>query len=566
MGDSSDNIPGVRGIGEKTAKELIATFGSLDAIYARLDEVKGKRKELLAAGTRRGLPLARRSRPCAATARSRRRRRSSSSTSGSARSRRTAAKDLAAFYDEMGFSKRQEGAPRIRIGDEGRRDKGRRRDGDRVPRARDALSIRRIFRLFESPQESVRWIADAARPRRARRGGREGGPRRRARRVRPRRARGPRRRSRRRWRFPAARRRPSRSTRPARRPSRRSSRRSPSSRTTPSASSSRPTRSGSRRPARFLDAMLASYVVAPGLHAHDLAGDARGVLNLPPESVPSAEGPGTDGGRSSAATFASEEGRRYLAPRVRLPLALADALAAAPRRGLAARAGPRGDRAPARARPRADGEGGRRRRPRRPRGPLEGVRRAARGARGEDPRGGGRGRSTSARRCSSAGSSSRSSPIPPLRKTAKTKSYATGSDVLEELASLGDRARAGPRPRVARDLEAEGDLRRRAPGVHRGGRAHPHAVRPGRRGDGPALLERPEPPEHPGPDRGGPRDPPRVRRAGGAAPRRGRLLADRAPDPRAPLGRRGADRRLPPRRGHPPRDRREDLRRRARGR
>jgi len=40
MGDSSDNIPGVPGVGEKTAKELMRRFGSLDAIYARLAEVK----------------------------------------------------------------------------------------------------------------------------------------------------------------------------------------------------------------------------------------------------------------------------------------------------------------------------------------------------------------------------------------------------------------------------------------------------------------------------------------------------------------------------------------------
>lgn len=40
MGDSSDNIPGVPGIGEKTAKELLATFGSLDALLERVDEVK----------------------------------------------------------------------------------------------------------------------------------------------------------------------------------------------------------------------------------------------------------------------------------------------------------------------------------------------------------------------------------------------------------------------------------------------------------------------------------------------------------------------------------------------
>ena len=40
MGDTSDNIPGVPGVGEKTAKELMRQFGSLDAVYARLAEVK----------------------------------------------------------------------------------------------------------------------------------------------------------------------------------------------------------------------------------------------------------------------------------------------------------------------------------------------------------------------------------------------------------------------------------------------------------------------------------------------------------------------------------------------
>jgi DNA polymerase-1 len=50
MGDSSDNIPGVRGIGEKGAKELVATFGPLEEIYARAGELKGKRREALEAG------------------------------------------------------------------------------------------------------------------------------------------------------------------------------------------------------------------------------------------------------------------------------------------------------------------------------------------------------------------------------------------------------------------------------------------------------------------------------------------------------------------------------------
>jgi DNA polymerase-1 len=39
-GDASDNIPGVPGIGEKTARELVAAFGGLDQIYSRLDEIK----------------------------------------------------------------------------------------------------------------------------------------------------------------------------------------------------------------------------------------------------------------------------------------------------------------------------------------------------------------------------------------------------------------------------------------------------------------------------------------------------------------------------------------------
>lgn len=40
MGDSSDNIPGVAGVGEKTALALITQFGSLDGVYANLDSVQ----------------------------------------------------------------------------------------------------------------------------------------------------------------------------------------------------------------------------------------------------------------------------------------------------------------------------------------------------------------------------------------------------------------------------------------------------------------------------------------------------------------------------------------------
>ncbi len=49
MGDAIDNIPGVKGIGEKTAVELISEFGSLDELYKNIDKVKGEaRKKILA--------------------------------------------------------------------------------------------------------------------------------------------------------------------------------------------------------------------------------------------------------------------------------------------------------------------------------------------------------------------------------------------------------------------------------------------------------------------------------------------------------------------------------------
>ncbi len=46
-GDQADNIPGVPGIGEKTALKLIRQFGNLDNLYANIDKLKGKQKEKL---------------------------------------------------------------------------------------------------------------------------------------------------------------------------------------------------------------------------------------------------------------------------------------------------------------------------------------------------------------------------------------------------------------------------------------------------------------------------------------------------------------------------------------
>ncbi len=46
-GDASDNIPGVRGVGEKTALKLLQEYGSLEGIYDNIDSIKGKTKEKL---------------------------------------------------------------------------------------------------------------------------------------------------------------------------------------------------------------------------------------------------------------------------------------------------------------------------------------------------------------------------------------------------------------------------------------------------------------------------------------------------------------------------------------
>jgi len=47
MGDSSDNIPGVSGIGPKTASQLISTYGTLENLFANISDIKGKRREKL---------------------------------------------------------------------------------------------------------------------------------------------------------------------------------------------------------------------------------------------------------------------------------------------------------------------------------------------------------------------------------------------------------------------------------------------------------------------------------------------------------------------------------------
>lgn len=55
MGDASDNIPGLPGVGEKTAKKFIAEFGSMENLLANTDQLKGKMKEKVEANRELGL-------------------------------------------------------------------------------------------------------------------------------------------------------------------------------------------------------------------------------------------------------------------------------------------------------------------------------------------------------------------------------------------------------------------------------------------------------------------------------------------------------------------------------
>jgi DNA polymerase I len=314
MGDSSDNIPGIKGIGEKTAKELIGTFGSLDAIYARLDEVKGKKKELLEKGREdairsQTLATVRCDRPLPAPP---------GELLEHFRIRplgQEAVRGLAAFYDEMGFGRFKKELL------------------DSAPAAEKAGAKREpsTLSLFDDAaapahaDEAPRWIADAADRdtfvAAAAKAGRasvhvECGP------GTP---------------WPA----PPLAVAVA----------VPGGETAAFALDAAGTKAlaalfskiplvahdakrlflaadalGIAPPARALDSMLASYVVSPGLHAHDLAGDARGILNLPPEAVPPLKDL-TGGAPVTLDVLASEAGRKWLSPRARLPLALLDTLA-----------------------------------------------------------------------------------------------------------------------------------------------------------------------------------------------------------------------------------------------
>ena len=55
MGDSVDNIPGLPGVGDKTARKFLAQFGSMEGLLANTDQLKGKMKEKVEANAALGL-------------------------------------------------------------------------------------------------------------------------------------------------------------------------------------------------------------------------------------------------------------------------------------------------------------------------------------------------------------------------------------------------------------------------------------------------------------------------------------------------------------------------------
>lgn len=55
MGDSADNIPGLPGVGDKTAKKFIAKYGSMEGLFENINDLKGKTKEKIEANQELGL-------------------------------------------------------------------------------------------------------------------------------------------------------------------------------------------------------------------------------------------------------------------------------------------------------------------------------------------------------------------------------------------------------------------------------------------------------------------------------------------------------------------------------
>ncbi|KAA0254003.1 MAG: DNA polymerase I [Acidobacteria bacterium] len=316
MGDSADNIPGVAGIGEKGARELVNAYGPLEEVYRHLDEVKGKRREALAAGREDAF----RSRELATV------RRDAPAPGGETpdtllETFRPAPRDagrvaeLASLYEELGFS---------RLKRELLEEAGAAAPVEAAP-APAAEAARDGEAGVEWAEGGAALAGLASRARAAVRVGLhvECAP------GRP---------------FPpeplaAAVALPDGVVAvPLAGPGAKAGREAlgallADGRVTVVAHDVKrvflaASALGLPVPARFEDPMLAAYVEAPGLFAHDLAGDARALLDLPPEKVPTPKDVTGAAQFDSATPLETDAGRTYLAARARLPLALAGALEA----------------------------------------------------------------------------------------------------------------------------------------------------------------------------------------------------------------------------------------------
>jgi DNA polymerase-1 len=118
--------------------------------------------------------------------------------------------------------------------------------------------------------------------------------------------------------------------------------------------------------------------------------------------------------------------------------------------------------------------------------------------------------------------------------------------------------------RTPQPVQAQGHLHRQAAAHGQSAdRARPYQLRAGCRGYRAARLQRPQPAEHPGAQRGRPQNPHRLHRPARQQHRLGRLFADRVAHHGPSVGRRTPARRLRPRRGCAPGDGRRDFRRHA---
>jgi DNA polymerase-1 len=127
------------------------------------------------------------------------------------------------------------------------------------------------------------------------------------------------------------------------------------------------------------------------------------------------------------------------------------------------------------------------------------------------------------------------------RRTKVTKGFSTSIDILEELAPVHPLARSVLDYRQMAKLKST-----YAP--------YPYLLQSNRGLDRPSVLERAQPPEHPRPRAVGDSLPPGLHPGQGPCPLGRRLLSDRAPGPGPPVGRSGARRDVPDRPGRPRRD------------